>query len=209
MTIRLEASAPVGAPLAMSTLGAGARSLRAPAMPSIVGRPRAGSNKASWVTGPAPGVPFDQVEPPFVERDMSSNASWPCAETVPTPNTYAVPLLSVRTVQPSVGLRWPLFAAALTWCCSQVVPPSCETATCSGAGAAFPFSWPTNAAQQTYTVPKNGLEEALSAQICSLSEKGVDDWRPMIPGDLQASLPAAPPPAALCGSSVRETAMAS
>src|SRR3954451_8622649 len=108
ITIRFVASAPVGAPLAMSTLGAGARSLRAPAMPSIVGRPRAGSNKPGWVTGPATGVPFDQVEPPFVERDMSSNASWPCAETVPTPNTYAVPLLSVRTVQPSVGLRWPL-----------------------------------------------------------------------------------------------------
>jgi len=31
--MRLVASAPVGAPLAMSTLGAGARSLRAPATP--------------------------------------------------------------------------------------------------------------------------------------------------------------------------------
>src|SRR5438270_347841 len=34
MTMRFVASAPVGAPLAMSTLGAGARSLRAPAMPA-------------------------------------------------------------------------------------------------------------------------------------------------------------------------------
>src|SRR5919197_2239615 len=44
ITIRLVASDPVGAPLAMSTLGAGAKSLRAPAIPSIVGRPRTGSN---------------------------------------------------------------------------------------------------------------------------------------------------------------------
>src|SRR5260370_1453182 len=35
----LVAPLPVGAPLAMSTLGAGARSLRAPAIPSISGRP--------------------------------------------------------------------------------------------------------------------------------------------------------------------------
>ena len=43
ITIRFVAPSPVGAPLAMSTLGAGARSLRAPAMPSIVGRPITGS----------------------------------------------------------------------------------------------------------------------------------------------------------------------
>jgi hypothetical protein len=39
ITMWLVAPLPVGAPLAMSTLGAGARSLRAPATPSIVGRP--------------------------------------------------------------------------------------------------------------------------------------------------------------------------
>src|SRR3954454_6666375 len=132
--MRFDASDPVGAPLAMSTLGAGAKSLRAPAIPPCVGRPGAGSNKPGCVTGPATGVPFDHVWPPFVERDMSSKASCPCEETVPTPNTYAVPLLSVRTVQPSVGLRWPLFAAALIWCCCQVAPPSFDTATFSGAG---------------------------------------------------------------------------
>jgi len=48
--------------------------------------------------------------------------------------------LAHMEVQPSVGLRWPLFAAAVIWCCSQVSPPSCETPTNSGAGAAFPFS---------------------------------------------------------------------
>src|SRR3954469_13177846 len=149
MTIRFVASAPVGAPLAMSTLGAGARSLRAPAMPSITGRPCAGSSTPGWVTGPATGTLLDQLEPPSVERDISSNAAWPCEETVPTPKTYAVPWLSVRIVHPSVGLRWLLFAAAMICRVVQVSPPSCETATTSGAGAAAPFSWPRKEAQQT------------------------------------------------------------
>ena len=39
----------------------------------------------------------------------------------------------------------------------------------------MPFSWPWNFAQQTYTLPKNGLEAALSAQTCDLSEKVVFD----------------------------------
>src|SRR6266542_4219843 len=107
--MRLVASAPVGAPLAMSTLGAGARSLRAPAMPSIVGRPSTGSNTPGCVTGPATGTAFDHVDPPLNERDISSKALCPCDDTVPTPKTYAVPSLSVRTVQPSAGFRWLLF----------------------------------------------------------------------------------------------------
>ena len=74
MPMRFVASAPVGAPFAMSTLGAGARSLRAPAMPSIVGRPSTGSNRPGCVTGPTTGFAGDQLVPPFVERDMSSNA---------------------------------------------------------------------------------------------------------------------------------------
>ena len=77
----------------------------------------------------------------------------------------------------------------MIWCCVQVSPPSCETATCSGAGAALPFSWPTNDAQQTYTVPKNGLDDALSAQICSLSENVVDDCRLISTGGIHAALP--------------------
>src|SRR5437762_1072425 len=133
----------------MSTLDAGARSLRAPASPSITGRPSTGSTTPGWVTGPATGVPFDQVEPPSVDFDISSKAWWPPGEEVPTPNTYAVPWLSVRIVQPSVGFRWLLFAAAETGCRRQVWPPSRETATISGAGAAFPFSCPRKDAQQT------------------------------------------------------------
>src|SRR5215467_7192017 len=82
-------------------------------------------------------------------------------------------------VQPSGGLRWPLLAAAEIWCCVQVAPPSRETATWSAAGAALPFSWPWNIAQQIYTLPKNGLDAALSAQICDLSENVVSTaWTP-------------------------------
>src|SRR5215470_16331083 len=148
MTMRFVASAPVGAPFAMSTLGAGARSLRAPATPSMTGRPRTGSNVPGWVTGPATGVTFDQLVPPSVDFDMSSKASCPCDETVPMPNTYAVPSLAVRIVQPSGGLFCPLFADELIWCCVHVSPPSWETPTNSGAGAALPFSCPRNEAQQ-------------------------------------------------------------
>src|SRR2546429_6254561 len=115
MTIRFVAPLPSGAPLAMSTLGAGARSLRAPATPSITGRPSTGSKAPGCVTGPATGRARDQLEPPSVDFDITSNASWPCDDTVPTPKTYATPWLSVRTVQPSGGLRSPLFAAALIW----------------------------------------------------------------------------------------------
>src|SRR5437899_11033212 len=101
MTIRLVASVPAGAPLAMSTLGAGARSLRAPATPSMTGRRWTGSNSPGWFTGPATGVNRDQVEPPFVDRDIISN-DWP--PLLATPKTYALPVLSVRTVHPSSGL---------------------------------------------------------------------------------------------------------
>src|SRR5215207_3937044 len=44
-TIALVASAPVGAPLAMSRLGAAARSIRAPADPSRTQRPETGATK--------------------------------------------------------------------------------------------------------------------------------------------------------------------
>ena len=70
----------------------------------------------------------------------------------------------------------------------------------------MPFSCPTNAAQHTYTLPKNGLDEALSAQTCSLSLNVVDACFEMTTGSIQAlALPAA----AAAGLSVRETAMAS
>src|SRR3954464_4261585 len=104
--MRSVASVPVGAPLAMSTLGAGARSLRAPATPSMTGRPWTGSIAPGCSTGPETGCGCDHAEPPFVDRDMNSNGCLPAVTDVPTPNTYAVPRLSVRIVQPSRGLRW-------------------------------------------------------------------------------------------------------
>src|SRR5213076_2038565 len=109
---------------AMSTLGAGARSLRAPAMPSIVGRRSTGSKRPGCETGVATIFGGDQDCPPFVETAMNSDA---CPWSVPTPKTYAFPVLSVRTVQPSIGLRWLLLAAPLIWCCDHVSPPSCDT----------------------------------------------------------------------------------
>src|SRR6476646_7753147 len=130
MTMRSVASAPVGAPFAMSTLGTGA-------------------NRPGCSTGPATACGWDQLAPPLVERDMNSNGALPPETDVPTPNTYAVPRLSVRTVQPSSGLRCPLLAAGVIWCWVQVSPPSRETATFSGAGAALPFSWPRKDAQHT------------------------------------------------------------
>src|SRR5438445_6282317 len=207
MTIRSVASAPVGAPLAISTLGAGARSLRAPAMPSMVGRPSPGSKRPGCVTGPATGTGDDQLDPPLSDVDISSKLDLPSEESVPIPNTYVRPLLSVRIVQPSSGLRWPLLAAAPTAFSVQVLPPSVETATRSCAGAARPlFSWPWNLAQQMYTLPKNGLDEALSAQICDLSEKVVCDCCETSTGGIHAFLSLAAAAATL---SVRDTAIAS
>src|SRR6266568_6169488 len=83
ITMRFVASAPVGAPLAMSTLGAGARSLRAPAMPSIVGRPSTGSNAPGWFTGPATGTGEDHEPPPLVDTDINSKLWCEPDETVP------------------------------------------------------------------------------------------------------------------------------
>src|SRR4051794_31109109 len=152
--MRFVASAPVGAPLAMSTLGAGARSLRAPATPSITGRPCTGSSTPGCVTGPTTGRGLDHDWPPLVDTDINSNACLPFVELVPMPNTYALPWLSVRIVQPSTGLRFLLSAAAPIGCSLHVWPPSRDTATCNWAGAALPFSCPTNEAQQRYTLPK-------------------------------------------------------
>ena len=107
------------------------------------------------MTGPATGTGDDQLDPPLSDVDISSKLDLPSEESVPIPNTYVRPLLSVRIVQPSSGLRWPLLAAAPTAFSVQVLPPSVETATRSCAGAARPlFSWPWNLAQQMYTLPK-------------------------------------------------------
>ena len=73
-------------------------------------------------------------------------------------------------------------------------------------GNALPCELLRNDAQHVYTLPKNGLLAALSAQICSLSENVVFDCRDTITGGVQALLV---PAAAACTLSVRDTAIAS
>src|SRR5438093_1890649 len=116
-------------------------------------------------------------------------APWP---GVPTANwfarTYTTPWLSVRTVQPDrpKPCFWlnGLLLAEVTCFCVQVPPPSVEVATMRGWGAALPPLRLRNDAKQTYTLPKNGLLAALSAQICSLSLNVVDDCLLTITGSI-------------------------
>src|SRR5436305_4365423 len=204
-TMRLVASTPVGEPLAMSTEGAVARSLRAPATPSSTDRPCTGSSTPGWVTAPGIWMGRPQFWPPSVEGTMYSKFSL-VAGSVPMPKTYTLPRLSVRIVQPSSGWICVLLAAAVTCFCVQVLPPSVEVATINGAGVPRPFSWPLNEAQHTYAWPKNGLLDALSAQTCSLSLNVVDDCFESTTGGFQALLL---PMVVAVTLSVRETAIAS
>ena len=84
-------------------------------------------------------------------------------------------------------------------------PPSVDRATTAGSGKP-PRPTLRNATLQTYTLPKNGLEAALSAQMVSLSEKSAEFCLETITGCSQAFLS---PAAAATGSSVRDTAIAS
>src|SRR5256885_17270450 len=99
--------------------------------------------------------------------------------------TYTLPWLSGRIVQPSSGWICPLLAAAVTCFCVQVLPPSVEVATISGAGAACPFSWPRDEGPHTYTWPKKGPTDALSGPTRSLSLKVVVDCFGRTDGGLQ------------------------
>ena len=72
---------------------------------------------------------------------------WPLRE--PTPNTYALPELSVRTVQPSGWAALRLSVAGPTCLVVQVSPPSEERATVNGVGSALPRLLLRNDAQQT------------------------------------------------------------
>ena len=106
-----------------------------------------------------------------------------------------------------MGLTFRLFAAGETNRWVQVLPPSEETATSIGAGEALGlFSWPLKDAQQMYTLPKNGLDDALSAHTCSLSENVVDDCIETMTGGIQVGFD---PRRATGTLSVRETAIAS
>src|SRR5215211_2515803 len=162
-TIWSVASAPVGAPLAMSTLGK--LLVRAPATPSKVKRPCTGS-KAPQSTTLATVWGCSKVWPPSKERRRMIAD---CRCTDPAQNTYTTPSESVRTAQPWRPPVWALLVAALSWRRCQVSPASVERANTTGSGAALPCPEPRKATLQTYTLPKWGLEAALSAQICSLS----------------------------------------
>src|SRR5258708_21438648 len=153
-TIRLVASEPVGAPLAMSTEGAHVKSLRAPATPSSTGRRWTGSNSPGWVRAPGIRMGRPQLWPPSVDGSRYSNCCL-VVGSVPMPKTYTLPLLSVRIVQPSSGWICPLLAAAVTCFCVHVLPPSVEAATISGAGSAWPFSPRPNHAHPYSTMLSN------------------------------------------------------
>src|SRR6266568_9369791 len=127
-TISFVAPAPVGAPLAMSTLGMAIRSVRAPAGPSMLHRPATGSTKkqASFICMKSTGRP--QVAPPVVDVTMVCAPVLEVSEKC-VKNACTTPWLSVRTVHPC---RKPWGAAVVggaTWCGFQVRPPSADTAT--------------------------------------------------------------------------------
>ena len=98
--------------------------VRAPAMPSMVNRPWAGSN---W---PIPATVTiargrSKVAPPLNERawKRTSCRVW---MSVPLQTTYTTPALSVRIAQPCRPPVCPLLVAALSWRVRQVVPPSVD-----------------------------------------------------------------------------------
>src|SRR5215210_9474933 len=76
MTIRFVAPVPLGALLAMSTDGAGERSLRAPPTPSITQRPIDGSNALQVSNAGNSRRGRSHVRPPSNERIISV---WPSA----------------------------------------------------------------------------------------------------------------------------------
>src|SRR6266545_4573496 len=134
-TIWLVASTPVGAPLAMSTLGDGPRSSRAPAMPSSTHRPMDGSKALHRSVAGNRRCALVQWRPPSNDLAMmwkpvpgNPKANWYA-------NTYATPLLSVRIVQPDRPKPWGvtgLLVAGVIWCVVQLSPPSVDVATTSG-----------------------------------------------------------------------------
>ena len=91
------ASAPEGAPAAMSMLGnTGAR---APATPSMVKRPWTGSTWPTLPIGRTITRGRSKLAPPSKDRAWK-NTPWRVWMSVPTQTTNTVPWLSVRIPQP-------------------------------------------------------------------------------------------------------------
>src|SRR5215468_3934315 len=97
---------------------------------------------------------------------------------------------------------WALLVAGLSWRCRQVLPPSVEELSTTGSGMELV---PRKATLHRYTLPKNGLEDALSAQMSSLSDNSAAFCLLAITGSIQALWS---PAAAACTLSVRETTAA-
>jgi hypothetical protein len=136
-TISFVASAPVGAPFAMSMLGIAARSARAPVIPSSTHRNETGSTKKQGLVIGRTSRGCVQVRPP------SSDLMSVCAPCRPVPakcvkNAYTTPSLSVRTVQPSSEPCWEFVNGGATGRAVQVMPPSVDVATDGKSGNAFP-----------------------------------------------------------------------
>src|SRR5215217_2524619 len=134
----------------------------------------------------------------------------------PSQKAYTVPSLSVRMVQPLCPLKSanglpdvePGMLTSVRF--DQVSPPSVDLATSRVWALEPALGPPTYRAKHTYTLPKNSLLSALSAQICSLSANAAALWLPVITtGRIHAAFPAAPAAAAATASSVRETPIAS
>src|SRR4051794_25195854 len=144
-TISFVAPAPLGAPLAMSTVGN--EPSRAPATPSFVRSPDSGSRSPVMVKCVTTCAGRSNVLPPLNERTMKI-ASVLVFGSPPSQNTYNVPLLSVLTAQSWRPPSVPLFTDGDSCLLRQVSPPSDELLTTIGSGKP-PFSWLRKAASQT------------------------------------------------------------
>src|SRR5262245_18425609 len=134
-TNSLVASVPVGAPLAMSTLGIAIRSIRAPAGPSLLHRPATGSKKKqeAFICMKSTGRPH--VVPPLDDVTRLCAPSFEVLDKC-VKNAYTFPWLSVRTVHPSRVLA---ALGGATWCALLVWPPSVDTATDGNSGKLLPL----------------------------------------------------------------------
>ena len=133
--MKFVASSPVGAPLAMSTLGAAARSFRAPATPSSTHRPMTGSTTKHGSVTLRSACGRVQLRPPSVDFTM---------KCVPIVGQGAGRELLPEHVDGAVAVRAdraPGLAemtrshvvAGLTCFVDQVEPPLLERATIIGA----------------------------------------------------------------------------
>src|SRR6516165_3454469 len=85
--------------------------------------------------------------------------------------------------QPCRPPVWALLVAGLSWRWRQVLPPSVEEFSTTGSGLELV---PRKATLHRYTLPKNRLEDALSAQMSSLSDSSAAFCLLAITGSIQA-----------------------